>query len=142
MDTTLSRLIVLAGFGQLAVLIAAGLVPFRLRWREELRALPVLHRQMYWVYGGYVALSIVAFAALSIANAGELASGGALARGICAYGAIFWGVRLFLQTVFDVREHLTEWWVKAGYHALTIIFAALTLVYAWAALQPFHGATR
>ena len=136
MDITLARVIFLAGFGQLAVLIAAGIVPSRLHWRDELRSLPVLHRQMYWVYGGYVMLSIVAFAALSIANADELAAGGALARGFCAYVAVFWGTRLLLQTVFEVKEHLTEWWLKAGYLALTIIFAALTLVYAWAAFQP------
>ena len=136
MDTTLARVIFLAGFGQLAVLIAAGLVPSRLHWRDELRALPVLHRQMYWVYGGYVMLSVVAFAALSIAHADELAAGSALARGFCAYVAVFWGTRLLLQAVFEVKEYLTEWWLKAGYLALTMIFAALTLVYAWAAFQP------
>ena len=134
MDTTVAGCIFLAGFGQLAVLIAAAIVPTRLNWRDELRPLPVLHRQMHWVYGGYVMLSIAAFAALSISNADELAAGSALARGFCAYVAVFWGIRLSLQAVFDVKEHLTEWWLKAGYVALTINFAALTLVYAWAAL--------
>jgi hypothetical protein len=101
MDLTLTRLIVVAGVGQLGVLIASALVPFQLRWREELQPLSRLHRQMYWVYGGYVVLSIIAFALLSIVNAGELASGGGLARGFCAYVAVFWGVRLALQAVFD-----------------------------------------
>ena len=54
METTLSRLIFLAGLGQVGVLIASALVPFRLNWRDELRGLSRLHRQMYWVYGGYV----------------------------------------------------------------------------------------
>jgi hypothetical protein len=136
MDISLARLIYLAGFGQLGVLIAASMVPWRLKWREELGSLPALHRQMYWVYGAYVLMSIVAFAALSITNAGELASGSGLARGFCAYGAVFWGVRLVLQAIFDVKAHLSTWWLKAGYLALTVIFTALTLVYAWAALQP------
>jgi hypothetical protein len=135
MDLTLTRLIVVAGVGQLGVLIASALVPFQLRWREELRPLSRLHRQMYWVYGGYVVLSIIAFALLSIVNAGELASGGGLARGFCAYVAVFWGVRLALQAVFDVNAHLTAWWLKAGYAALTMLFAALTGIYAWAALH-------
>ena len=135
MDLTLTRLIVVAGVGQLGVLIASALVPFQLRWREDLRPLSRLHRQMYWVYGGYVVLSIIAFALLSIVNAGELASGGGLARGFCAYVAVFWGVRLALQAVFDVNAHLTAWWLKAGYAALTILFAALTSIYAWAALH-------
>jgi len=135
MDAMLPRLIFLAGLGQLGVLAAAALVPFRLNWRVELRVLPQLHRQMYWVYGGYVLLSIVAFAALSIFNARELAGGSGLARGVCAYGAVFWGIRLGLQTVFDVREHLTAWWLKAGYAMLTLLFTMFTIVYALAAAK-------
>ena len=133
MDTNLSRWIFLAGLGQLGVLAAAALVPFRLKWRDELRVLPQLHRQMYWVYGGYVLMSIVAFAAVSVFNARELAGGSGLARAVCAYGAVFWGVRLGLQAVFDVREHLTAWWLKAGYAMLTLLFATFTIVYALAA---------
>lgn len=41
----------------------------QLNWREERRGLGRLHRQMHWVYGGYVVLSIVAFAALTIVYA-------------------------------------------------------------------------
>lgn len=130
----LSRLIMIGGVAQLAVLIASAIVPFRLNWRTELRSLPRLHLQMYWVYGGYVVLSIVAFALLSIVNARELAQGSGLARGVCAYIAVFWGIRVALQGVLDANEHLTTWWLKAGYHALTVLFGSLTLLYAWAAL--------
>jgi len=135
MDTTLTRLIFVAGFGQLSVLIASALVPFRLNWREELQCLSRLHRQMYWVYGGYVVLSIVAFASLSMFNSRELASGSGLARGFCAYVAVFWGTRVVLQAIFDVKDHVTTWWLKAGYFVLTLMFAALTVVYSWAALS-------
>jgi len=134
MDTTLGRLIFLAGVGQLGVLIASALVPFRLNWRGELQCLSRLHRQMYWVYGGYIVLSVAAFAALSIFNSRELASGSALARGFCAYVAVFWGIRVGLQAFFDVKTHLTTWWLKAGYFVLTLMFAGLTVVYTLAAL--------
>jgi hypothetical protein len=135
MQTMLGSLLFVAGIGQLAVLIASALVPFRLNWRVELQCLSGLHRQMYWVYGGYIVLSIAAFAALSIFNSRELASGSALARGFCAYVAVFWGIRVALQAVFDVKDHLTTWWLKAGYSVLTLLFAALTIVYSWAALS-------
>ena len=131
---TLTRLIYLAGFGQLSILIASALVPFRLDWRSELAPLSRLHRQMYWTYGGYVVLSIVAFGWLSLAHADELAAGGGLARGVCGYIAIFWGVRVVLQTIFDVKAHLTTWWLRLGYLGLTLLFAALTLLYGWAAI--------
>jgi hypothetical protein len=134
----LTRLLFAAGVAQLGVLVASAIVPFRLNWRTELSSLSRLHRQMYWVYGGYVVMSIVAFALLSILNARELAGGGPLARGVCAYIAVFWGVRVVLQGVFDVKEHLTAWWLKAGYFVLTLLFAALTLVYGWAAIGVVH----
>jgi hypothetical protein len=134
MGPTLARLIFGAGVAQLGVLIAAALVPFRLNWRQELACLPLLHRQMYWVYGGYIVLSIAAFAALSIVNSRELASASALARGFCAYVALFWGIRVGLQAVFDVKGHLDTWWLRAGYLVLTMMFAGLAIVYASAAL--------
>jgi hypothetical protein len=131
----MSDLILVAGIGQLCILIASSLVPFQLDWKQELGSLKKLHRQMYWVYGGYVVLSISAFGVISIWHADELASGSGLARGFCAYVAVFWGIRICLQPIFDVKEHLTKWWLKAGYHWLTIMFAFFTVVYGWTALH-------
>ena len=131
-------LIFLCGLGQLGVLIASSITPYQLRWKKELAVLGKLHRQMYWVYAGYVVLAIIAFALLSLFNADELAGGGALARGVCAYIAVFWGVRLALQGVFDVREHLSTPWLKLGYFLLTVLFACLTVVYGLAALRPWR----
>jgi hypothetical protein len=133
---TLAQAIFLAGIGQLCVLVASALVPLRLNWREELGGLKLLHRQMYWVYGGYVVLGIIALGLISIFNSQELASGSGLARGLCAYVAAFWGIRLGLQAYLDVKEHLTLWWLTAGYHTLTVLFLLFTLVYAFAALRP------
>lgn len=135
-NLSLSDLIFAAGFGQLGILVASVLVPLRLNWREEFRSLSRLHRQMYWVYGGYVVLSIVAFGLICVFNANELASGSGLARAFCGYVAVFWGVRLALQAVLDVREHLTRWWLRSGYSALTVLFTGFTIVFAWAALRP------
>ncbi len=129
-------LVFLAGAAHLGILIASALVPFRLSWRKELAVLSTLHRQMYWVYGGYVVLAIVAFAAISMMNAEEIAGGSGLARGFCLYVAIFWAVRVCLQLVFDVKAHLTTWWLKAGYHLLTVLFLCFTVLYGWLALRP------
>lgn len=40
-----------------------------------------------------------------------------------------------LQAFLDVKEHLTAWWLKLGYHGLTALFLALTVLYGWAALS-------
>ena len=132
----MATLIFVGGISHLGILIASALVPSRLNWREELRPLPRLHRQMYWVYGGYVVLCIVAFGLISLFHARELAGGGGLARGFCLFVSVFWGIRIALQAVFDVKDHLTAWWLRLGYHGLTLLFAYLTLVYGWAALRP------
>jgi hypothetical protein len=134
METHLPNLLFIAGLGQLCVLVASALVPVRLKWRTELASLSRLHRQMYWVYGGYVVLAIFSLGLISIFNARELASGSGLARGFCAYVAVFWGVRLALQSVLDVKGHVTTWWLRWGYRLLGVLFAFFTIVYAWAAI--------
>jgi hypothetical protein len=137
MQKVMPTLIFLAGAAQLCVLIASALVPFRLKWKTELAVLSRLHRQMYWIYGGYVVLAIVAFGLISLFNATELAAGGGLARGVCGYIAVFWGIRLALQFVLDVRDQLSTWWLRLGYYGLTVLFASFTLLYAFAALRRF-----
>lgn len=134
MNQHLPTLIAIAGGLQLSVLVASALVPVRLRWKEQLTVLPRLHLQLYWVYGGYVVMSIIALGLLSLFNARELASGSGLARGVCIYITAFWGVRLCLQAVLDVKEHLTTWWLRVGYHLLTALFLYFTLVYGAAAI--------
>jgi hypothetical protein len=51
---------------------------------------------------------------------------------------VFWGVRLVLQWILDVKEHLSRWWLRLGYYTLTVLFASLTLLYGFAALRPFE----
>ncbi len=129
----LSTLIWFAGLAQLSVLVASALVPIRLNWREELGVLKRLHRQMYWTYGGYVVMAIIAFGTLCLTCSEELASGSRLARVLAGYMAVFWGVRVSLQAVFDVKEHLTTWWLRAGYHTLTLLFTSFTTLFAFVA---------
>lgn len=130
----LPNLIFIAGLIQLFIPIASALVPIRLKWRSELNSIPKLHRQLYWTYGGYVVLAIVSFSLICLVNSKELAGGSGLARSVCAYMAAFWGIRLTLQAVFDVTPFLTEWWLKAGYHVLTLAFISLTAIFSLAAL--------
>lgn len=125
----------LAGLAHFGILIASAQVPFRLDWKSELASLSPLHRQMYWIYGAYTAFSIVAFGVISLAFPDQLADGSGLSRAFCGYVAIFWGVRLVLQAVMNVSEHLTAWWLRAGYHGLTVVFLFLTAVFGWIALR-------
>ena len=131
----LSSVVLVAGIMQLSVLVASSLVPLRLKWTTSLAVLPRLHRQLYWVYGGYVVLAIIANGAVCIACADELAAGSRLARFVCGYLAVFWGVRLSLQPVLDAKEHLTTWWLSGGYHLLTVLFLGFAAFFGYVALR-------
>lgn len=134
MKDYLPTLIFVAGCGQLSVLVASALVPIRLKWQTEFAKLSHLHRQMYWVYGGYTVLSIIALGLICVFNSEALTRGDGLARSVCTYLSVFWGIRLSLQSVLDVREHLTAWWLFAGECVLTVLFVFFTAVFAAAAI--------
>src|SRR5262245_2349922 len=85
MSEYLPDIIFIAGFVQLCVLIASSLVPLRLNWKSSLDVLPKLHRQLYWVYGGYVVMGIIFNGSVAIVCADELAAGTTLARFVCGY---------------------------------------------------------
>ena len=126
-----------AGTLQLSILIASAQVPRVLDWRRNLAGLHPFLRKLFWVYGAFIVLVIVAFATLTFLHAGAMGAGEPVARSLCVFIAVFWAARLVVQlAVFDTRPFLTNWFYKLGYHALTIIFAALVFIYGWAALSP------
>ena len=128
-------LLQLAAALQLLILIASASTPRVLDWRKNLAVLHPFLRKLFWVYGVFVMMVIIAFAVLTFRHADAMAAREPVARSLCLFIAIFWGARLLVQfAIFDARPFLTNWFYKTGFHALTIIFAFLTFVYGKAAL--------
>ena len=128
-------LLQLAAAVQLLILIASASTPRVLDWRKNLAVLHPFLRKLFWVYGVFVVMVIIAFAVLTFRHADAMAAREPVARSLCLFIAIFWGARLLVQfAIFDARPFLTNWFCKTGFHALTIIFAFLTFVYGKAAL--------
>lgn len=128
-------LLQLAATVQLFILIASASTPRVLDWRKNLAVLHPFLRKLFWVYGVFVVMVIIAFAVLTFRHADAMAAREPVARSLCLFIAIFWGARLLVQfAIFDARPFLTNWFYKTGFHALTIIFAFLTFVYGKAAL--------
>ena len=136
MNRELAELLFRLGGGvHFSILVASALVPHILNWKRELASLNSFLRTLFWVYGVFIVLTIVCFGLISFTFAAELATGTPLARGVCGFIAIFWIARLGVQFfVFDADPFLTEWWHRAGYHLLTIIFTLLPVPYALLAL--------
>ncbi len=131
---TLETLIVISGILQLGTLLASAQVPKELKFREELPRVSPLLRHWILTAGGYIVLDLVAFGILSLLFAKELASGQPLARGVCGFISVFWGIRLVIQLfVFDAKPYLRNSFLTIGYHALTVVFAWHTVVYGYAA---------
>ena len=135
MHEQLSSLIFVAGIGQLCVLIASALVPFRLNWKTEFQGLPRLHRQMYWIYGGFIVLSITAFGLISLFNAKELAGGTGLAQLLPVHRIVLGDSPAALGRA---RRSRTPDYVVVETWAITPLPGSswdFTAVYGWAALS-------
>lgn len=127
---TNENLLRLGGIVQLSILIASALVPRMLDWRTELAGLKPFLRRLFWVYGAFIVLTILAMCILSIAFAGEIAASRGLGRGFAAFVLVFWAARLFvLFFVFDAGSLLRTKMMRIGYHALTVAFFVLIAAY-------------
>lgn len=120
--TWVSRIV---GFLHLAPLIAASMVPRSLKWHDDLASLPVIHRRMHWVYGGYVFMGILFLMLTTIFAAPHIARGGPLAIAFTTYGTVFWGVRLPCALIFDPSPYLRGRVDRACYALLNVTFLVL-----------------
>lgn len=129
----LERLIFVGGILHFGILLASALVPKVLDWKGSLQKLDGLSRNIVWIHGLFIVFVIIGFGTSSVLLSADLASGTTLARGVCGFIAFFWGARLAVQfLVFDARPYLTNRFLKAGYHGLTLVFAYNLIVYSCA----------
>jgi hypothetical protein len=132
---TLATFIFISGILHFGTLIASAAVPQVLDWKLELRKLDSISRQIVWVHGLLIVLTIVGFGVLTLALPAELSTHTPLARAICGFIALFWAARLYVQFfVFDARPILRTAFLKAGYHGLTLVFIYQSAVLSWAAI--------
>jgi len=109
-------------------------MPAAVNLRTHLATLPSFIRNLFYVYYSFIGLLLVGFGGLTFFCAAHLAQGGDLARAICLLLTVFWLLRLIAAAfVFDVRPYLTNWFYRAGYHAINLVFVYLLAVYALAA---------
>ena len=128
-------LLQLAAAVQLLILIASASTPRVLDWRKKLAVLHPFLRKLFWVYGVFVVMVIIAFAALTFRHADAMAAREPVARSLCLFIAIFWGARLLVQfAIFDARPLLDELVLQNRFSRAYNLFAFLTFVYGKAAL--------
>jgi hypothetical protein len=129
----------IAGAGHIAILAASAMVPRVLDWRGSLARIHPFMRRLFWVYGGFIVLTVIGLGTLTLMHAPAMAAGEPVARSLAAFTGLFWLARLVVQwTVFDATPFLTTRILRVGYHVLTAAFAALVAVYGIAVFYPNH----
>ncbi len=87
-------------------------------------------RELWWTYSIYVWASHVFFAVLALRFGGWLMGGGGPAMAMCAFIALWWAVRLWLQFFgFDFGEIEKTAANRVAKHLLTLLFAGLVVLF-------------
>jgi hypothetical protein len=132
--TTLVMILQIAGVLHVGLICAGMAMPRVVNLRAHIATLPIFVRQLFWVYYAFIGLCLLSFGTISFVFAHQLADGSGLARGVCLFLAVFWTLRLVAATlVFDVRPYITSGLLRLGYHATSVVFVFLPVVYLLAA---------
>lgn len=132
---TMRALLILAGFGQLALAAGSLALPRVLRWSDDTAKLRPLTRQVFWTYAGYIWVTNICFGLVSTFAPDWLLDRSPLARVVTAYITAYWGARLLVQLFyFDRSEAPPGAFYQLAEVALVGLVMFLTGVYGYAAV--------
>jgi hypothetical protein len=120
----------LVGAGHFLVLFASFQVPHQLHWKQDLQSLLPFNRKLLWVQGGFTALTILAFGALTLALHGELLRGDRAALALAAFIGAYWTVRVLVDAFyFSHADWPAGKRFVIGHVLLSALFVALAASY-------------
>jgi hypothetical protein len=127
-------LVVVAGAGQLALIVASFAIPRVLRWHEEMAKLRPLTRQVFWTYALYIWATNLSFGLVSL-RPDWLLDRSPLAGCVTGFMTAYWLGRILIQFFWLDRSSAPPGWhVRLAEVALVVLFFYLALVYAAALL--------
>jgi alginate O-acetyltransferase complex protein AlgI len=120
----------LVGAAHFVILCASFQVPYRLRWKEDLRQLMPFNRKLLWVQSGFTVLTIVGFGTLTLVLHTELLRGDRAALGLACFIGLYWTARILVDALYFSHSD----WPKGtmfvvGHTLLTLLFLALAASY-------------
>ncbi len=116
--------------------VASLAVPRALSWKQHLETLPLLLRQMFWTYAGYILVINISFGVVTLLGADELLNGSFPAKSITLFIAVYWLARIVIQyTYFDKTDAPKGLIYTLGETALVTLFVVFTIVYTLAFLH-------
>lgn len=131
----MEALLKISGGLMIGLALLHAIFPRYFKWREELRAITLLTRQVHYIHTFFIALTVLLIGVLCLTSASELLTT-SLGRQVCLGIFIFWFFRLLIQ-FFGYSPSL--WKGKPFETAVHILFsllwAFLSVVFAMAAFS-------
>lgn len=129
----LQFLIVLAGIGHIILALASLFVPRLLNWKSALANIPLLVRQIFWTYAGYILVINLFFGIISIAYTDQLLAGNDLSNAVLILIVLYWTIRIIIQfSYFDKKDIPQKPVFVIGEWLLIGLFVFFILSYGWA----------
>jgi hypothetical protein len=126
----LKILILVSGIGHIVLVTGSLLIPKLLKWNKELEVLPVLFRQMFWTYAGYILIINLCFGIISIIGTEELLNKSLLAKSICIFIGMYWLSRILIQFFYFDRASAPKGLIYTlGEIGLVFAFLVFTVIY-------------
>jgi len=132
---TVTVLLIVAAIAQLAI---AGLNLRLVRildWKEPLRQIPLLLREVFYVHSWFISVTLTIFGVLTLRFAPEMSSN-PVARWLAVAIGCFWGFRTLLQVGYYSSTHWRGNLRRTIIHVvLLVIYGGMTVTYLLAGLQ-------
>jgi hypothetical protein len=120
----------LAGLAHFVILFASFQVPYRLKWKQDLRQLMPFNRKLLWVQGGFTVLTIIAFGTLTLVLHQELLRGDRSALALACFIGIYWSARILVDALYFSHADWPRGTPFVVAHTLlTTLFSLLALSY-------------
>lgn len=127
---TLETGVLLAGIGQLILVVASAVIPRCLDWKGPLQCLPLLMRQLFWTYAGYILGMHLFFGLISVFGTELLLDHTPQATILCGLMMSWWLVRIGLQFFCFDRKGIPQTRFNILAEALLVaLFLFLTIIY-------------
>lgn len=122
--------VVLAGVGQLILVVASAVIPRCLDWKGPLAVLPLLMRQLFWTYAAYILGMHLFFGLISVFGTHLLLDGSTQAAILCGLMMTWWLVRIGLQFFCFDRKGIPQTRFNILAEVLLVsLFLFLSIIY-------------
>jgi len=109
--------------------------PKYFKWKEELKLLSIMNRQMMYIHSFFIALTVLLMGILCITSASELINttfGRKISLGLC----LFWTTRLFIQFFgYSSKNWKGKSFETSIHFVFTLFWSYLSITFLWVFLD-------